>query len=446
MKDFLSRIFRLRSGEAGIVLVLSFLLLANSIAGEISGIMSISNFVEEGGINGILLVWLVDMLLMLLMTGLQSLFIDRFDRLTIMRWMTLGFVMAFVILRLFFVFGAPGWLNYGIMFLLSTQQLLIFPLFFWILANDVFDMAQTKRLFPLIAGWGFIGSLAGIGFTAVQPGLFERAGVRNEEVLAFTVLIYLLIYIALQTGFRKVRLRKTVRKSETMRQTLTEGWGFVREVPSFRYLTLAILALALCDVVIEFRFLAIADALYPDPARYQQFYSLYRLGFILVAFAIQTFLTSRIINRVGLKNTFLVLPFTAFAGAVWMTALPGIVSGVGGMLLQKLPQNTVDESARKALQALVPEERRGRVSIFVDSYLYTGGSIVGVIVTLTIVLLGIWLGIANYFYVYLAVAAAAALFAIWAIFKMRTVYDSSLFNWRLKRRQRRASVLDKLDF
>jgi len=40
----------------------------------------------------------------------------------------------------------------------------------------------------------------------------------------------------------------------------------------------------------------------------------------------------------------------------------------------------------------------------------------------------------------------AALFAIWAILKMRSVYESSLFNWRLKRRQRRTSVLDKLDF
>jgi hypothetical protein len=29
---------------------------------------------------------------------------------------------------------------------------------------------------------------------------------------------------------------------------------------------------------------------------------------------------------------------------------------------------------------------------------------------------------------------------------MRKVYDKSLFNWRLKRRQRRSSVLDSLDF
>jgi hypothetical protein len=30
--------------------------------------------------------------------------------------------------------------------------------------------------------------------------------------------------------------------------------------------------------------------------------------------------------------------------------------------------------------------------------------------------------------------------------RMRTVYDTSLFNWRLKRRQRSAGVIDKLNF
>jgi len=446
MKDVLHQLFRLRPGELGLLLVLGLLLLGNAVAGEIVGIVSISNFLEAGGVNGILLVWLIDMLLMLLMTGLESLFIDRFDRLTIMRGMTLVLVGAFVVLRLLFVFKAPDWLNYGVLFLLSSQQVLVFPLFFWILANDALDVAQTKRLFPLVAGLGLVGSLAGIVFTAVQPRLFALAGVRDEEVLSFVVLIYLLIYVVLQVGFRKVRLRQTVKRSETVRETLTEGWGFVREVPSFRYLMLAVLALAVCDVVIEFRFLAVSDAAFPNPDQYQVFYSLYRLGFVLTAFGIQTFLAGRIINRVGLKNTFLVMPLAALSGAAWMMALPGVVSGVGGMLLQKLPLNTVDESARKAFQALVPEERRGRVSIFIDSYLYAGGSIIGILVTLAVVLAGLWLGSPYYFYVYLAVAAAAALFALWATLKMRRAYDSSLFNWRLKRRQRRASVLDKLDF
>jgi AAA family ATP:ADP antiporter len=81
-----------------------------------------------------------------------------------------------------------------------------------------------------------------------------------------------------------------------------------------------------------------------------------------------------------------------------------------------------------------------------DTYLFATGSIIGCLVAGAIVLAGLRLNIANYFYIYLAFVVLAALFASWAIFKMREVYDSSLFNWRLKRRQRGASVLDKLEF
>jgi AAA family ATP:ADP antiporter len=162
----------------------------------------------------------------------------------------------------------------------------------------------------------------------------------------------------------------------------------------------------------------------------------------LIAFAVQGFLTSRIIEKINLQNTFLILPFAVLAGATWMMALPGIISGVGGMVLLGLTRDTVNESARKAFLALVPEERRGRVSMFMDSYLPAVGVISGSLVTGAIVFVGLQLHSTMYFYVYLAVAALAALFAIWAIFKMRAVYDSSLLNWRLKRRRRAASVLD----
>lgn len=442
MKDFLTRLFRLRPGETGIVLVLGLVLLSNSVAVQVSGIAAISNFLSEGGVNSILIIWLVDMLLITLMTGVQSLIIDRFDRVKLMQGMAFGFALVFTTLRLMFTFQAPGWLNYSLLYLVSDQQWLIFPLVFWILANDVFGMAQAKRLFPPIAGWGFVGKLLGIGIAAVSPDLFARLEIRPEELLTFNVLIYLLVYLLMLGGLRKVKVRQTRQKRETVRETLTEGWGFVREVPSFRHLMLAIVALTLCDTIIEFRFYVVSDVVFSDPGSYQHFLSLYRLGFTLSAFAVQSVLTSRIIDRVSLKNTFLILPFTVLAGATWMMARPGIISGVGGMLLQKLPQHTVDESARKAFQALVPEERRGRVSIFMDSYMFAGGVIIGCLVTGAIVLVGLHWDIPDYFYVYLAVAALAALFAIWVIFKMRAVYDSSLLNWRLKRRQRATSVLD----
>ncbi|MGC9356351.1 MAG: hypothetical protein ACP5GX_00705 [Anaerolineae bacterium] len=446
MENFISRRIKIRREELGLVVILSVLLLINSIAGEISGIISISNFLDTSPVNGMLAVWLADMALMLLMTGIQSLFIDRFDRLTIMRWMTLAFVIAFIILRLMLTFNAPGAISYALLYLLSTQQLMVFPIFFWILSNDVFDMHQTKRLFPFIAGWGFIGSLLGTLFATVQPALFARANVSDTEVLTFNVLLYLLIYLALQLGFRKIKMRETVQQVETVRETLTEGWNFVREVASFRYLMFAMAALAICDVIIEFRFLAVSDAVFTDPAAYQRFYSIYRLIYILGAFLVQTFITAAAINKLGLKQIFLLMPIATLASIGGMAFLPGLIIATGGLLVEKLAAYAVDEPARKAFQALVPEERRGRVSIFMDSYLYAGGSIAGILLTGLITLIGKSLGVENYFYAYLALGAVAAGFAIWAVFKMRAAYDQSLFNWRLKRRQRRSSILDKLDF
>jgi len=435
------------------VLTLGLLLLSNSVAQQVSGIVAISGFLSEGGVNQILIVWVIDTLLIILMTGLQSLIVDRFDRITLMRWMIFAFALVFVVLRLMFTVQTLGWLNYSLLYLVSEQQWLFYPLIFWVLANDILDMAQTKRLFPLIAGWGSAGKLLGIGIALLSPGLFSRLAIKPEEVLTFNVLIYMLAYLVMLAGLREVKVRQTRQKPETLQETLTEGWAFVREVPSFRYLMLSIMALIVCDTIIEFRFLAVSNQVFSDASSYQTFFSLYRLGLVLASIAVQGFLTNRVIARISLKNTFLILPFTALAGASWMMALPGIISGVGGVVLQKLPAITVDQSARKAFQALVPEERRGRVSMFMDSYLFAGGTIIGCLVTGAIVFVGPLrgfvgpqMGSSRYFYVYLAIAVLAALFAIWAVLKMRTVYESSLFNWRLKRRQRRSSVLDKLDF
>ena len=95
---------------------------------------------------------------------------------------------------------------------------------------------------------------------------------------------------------------------------------------------------------------------------------------------------------------------------------------------------------------MVPEERRGRVSVFMDSYLYSAGSIVGSLITGAIIFVGMRLGLPQYYYAYLAAAVAAAGIGLWAALRLRQVYDSSLLNWRLRRRSHRSSVMDRLQF
>jgi MFS family permease len=343
-----------------------------------------------------------------------------------------------------FALNVPDIITYSLLYLLAEQQLIFFPLVFWTLGNDLLSMAQARRLFPLIATGGFIGQIVGLLITAFSTVLLLRSGLVTEDLLLLNVAVYIGAYLLVLRGLRRHNVRKRPHKQEALREMLTEGWGFVRQVPSFRYLMLALIGVNVCLTINEFHFLAVSSSEFVTTETYQRFYSLMRLGLTLAAFAVQGVVTSRLLEKIGLKNAFFGLPGSLFAGALWMLAMPGLVGVTGGFLLGKLTQQTIDESARKAFQALVPEERRGRVSMFMDSFLFAFGTIIGCLITGSILLLLPLLPALSGPALYLPISALVALLSLWLIIQMRSVYDSSLFNWRLKRRQRKSSVFDKL--
>jgi MFS family permease len=170
------------------------------------------------------------------------------------------------------------------------------------------------------------------------------------------------------------------------------------------------------------------------------------MAIAIVAFAIQGFITSRIVQRFQLKNTFLVQPFVAFGSTLAMILSPEVVSATVSSLILKIGRNTIDESTRKAFQGFIPEERRGRVALFTDNYAPAVGMVFSALATLGIIYLCQQYKIPNPFYIYLGLSLLCAAIAIAAYLRMRKVYDSSLFNWRLKRRKRGGDVLSKLEF
>lgn len=444
MPSSLQKFFKIRAGETHLVLVMGGVILSNALAQKISEIVSVSNFVTDVGTLQFLGVLIVTSSISLVITGLQSLLVDRFNRIQLLRIIGLSLGIAFVVLRLLVLSKAPSWLTYGLFYLLSDQQLVFFPMAFWVLANDMFDVAQSKRLFPLLGSIGFVGSLLGIGITAISPAFFQWIAINPEEILMVNILIYFLLYVVLTWGLRGIQLRQVRHKSESLQKTFSEGWNFIQDVPAFRYLTITIVGIIICETTIEYHFLAMSEATFTNPNQFQLFFSLFTLGRIIIYMVVQAIFTQRIMQAIGLKNTFLIQPISSLLGSISMMVFTGIGSGITGVLFQKLPQYTIDETARKALQGFVPEERRGRVSLFMDSYLGSLGVIIGALLTGIIVLVGQSIGFHSCLYVYLPLAAIASLTAIWATLKMRSVYDKSLFNWRLKRRQRGKNILDKI--
>ncbi|HNO93945.1 MAG TPA: hypothetical protein PKJ84_07230, partial [Anaerolineales bacterium] len=153
------------------------------------------------------------------------------------------------------------------------------------------------------------------------------------------------------------------------------------------------------------------------------------------------------LSKIHLKEAFAVFPVSlAIASGVALS-----VSSVFGAASARFVARTVyagwDDPARKSLQGLVPDEKRGRISAFMDSYFITTATVIGcivLIILLTLVSNSI-ITSALAITIYLSIALVAALLGIIAFIYLRRVYDTSMLNYRLARSKRK-SVLDGIEF
>jgi ATP:ADP antiporter, AAA family len=180
---------------------------------------------------------------------------------------------------------------------------------------------------------------------------------------------------------------------------------------------------------------------------FQSFFALYSLAVAITSILLQ-FLSGRVIEKFGIKKSFAFLPFSMLLASVINFLIPGVWGSAPVQGVTRVTLDTVDQSNRKAYQALVPDEKRGRVSIFIDSYLPSLGTILGSLLAFGIISWGLSKDMARETLssIYLGVGIIAAIIAVIAFFLMHSTYDQSLLNWQMKRRSRGSSVMDLLDF
>lgn len=442
----LRRLFRFREGEGRLVLLLGALLLINSIAMQVSYVASVSGFLSEGSVGGIVVVWLASYLLTLGISAAQFVIVDRFNKRSLLIGVAVVFALLLYVVWWMGKLGAPGYLTYGLLYVIAEQQWLFFPLAFWALANDTFTMAQAKRLFPVIASIGFAGKLIGLGLSALAPTLAGRFSVALPELLLLGFVLYLLAAVVTTRLPVPRGSSRVPEKAQPLRETLAVGFDFVRDVPVFKYLAIAVCVLAGAETILEFQFLVQTERAFARPEQYQTFYGAYRLFTTVTAFALQATVTSRLIERLTLRNASLVTPVTLFAASGLMLAFPTFLASALGITATRVVRDTIDESSQKALQAVVPSEKRGRVSVFIDSYVLALGTVAACLLLLAILgLERVW-GPTVARTLYLTLAFTATAVGVWASVRLRNVYENSMLNWRLRRRQRGGGVIDRLDF
>jgi len=150
---------RLKLGEWKLVLPLLGVLAINTLVLEIADVVATSGFVSKVGPAQVPWLWLADMAATLLLSGFYALVVDRMSRVQLVGLLLGGAALAYLVIQSLLSYGAPEGVTYFLLYILSDQQLIVFPLAFWALANDMYTPSEAKRLFPVIAAGSALGSM-----------------------------------------------------------------------------------------------------------------------------------------------------------------------------------------------------------------------------------------------------------------------------------------------
>ncbi len=438
------RILNIRSGEYKAFALFSIIIALNMLTLEATFVVSTRGFLEVIGIVHLPLLWIFDMVLILIGTTIMAAVIDRWPRKEFLRWIILGLAFLYLLIRVLFSLGVPGWGTYPALYVIAEQQMLVIPFVFWALANDLFTIQQTKRLFPMIAASGVVGGIVGNTIAASMARYITTRGGETYELLSLNSVLLLLAFVAYEVLGHKVFTRSDQgRTLGSLRKMFADGWDFVKNVEIFRYLTIVMLGMGFALTLIEYKFLDILNASFQG-SDFQSVFGLMRIGQTVVIVTVQILLAGRLLNKFELKRIFMFLPAASLILLIGILVFPGIFMILLARLLGRAALYGLDEPARKSLQGLIPDEKRGRVSSFLDGYLLALG-VIGACLFLLVLLWaerGGWLPFGWAAWVYLLVGVIVAAGTLWAARKMWLHYDQSMLNFRLARRKRGSDLID----
>ena len=241
---------------------------------------------------------------------------------------------------------------------------------FWAFANDLYNEADGKRLFPLFGLGTSIGAVAG---AAVAKTLISRVG-SLEMMPVAAVLLVASAGVAQWAHRREVSHPRDAESRAAASSAIggTAGEGF-RTVLAQRYLLLiALFSLVftmvktngdyvLARIVEDAAHQAVAaGTLHPDRVRdyIGGFFAGYTLWVDILSLVLQGVVVSRLVKYFGIGFAFMILPVVAVADATIMTVWPLLAAVRVGKTVESGIDYSVNNTVRNLLW--LPTSRRAK--------------------------------------------------------------------------------------
>ncbi len=237
---------------------------------------------------------------------------------------------------------------------------------FWLLANDIFNAREAKRLFGFLGAGAISGGIFGGYMTK-----YMASRLNTENLIIFPVVfIAVCILLVLLVWSRTTRQRRAKRHfARTIRGVAPKPASPARIIPGSRHL-LFLTGLVWVSVCVgnlaDYQFSAIASRSITDADKLTAFFGFWMSNLNVLSLLIQFFITSRVIRYSGIGVSLFFLPISLLVGTLTVMVNPALWSAVFIKTSDGAFKHSINRAATELLYLPIPAEIKNRTKTFID--------------------------------------------------------------------------------
>jgi AAA family ATP:ADP antiporter len=231
----------------------------------------------------------------------------------------------------------------------GSQAMMLLP-HFWGLALDVWDSRRARHVFPLLAGCGLIGGLAGGAFAAWSTPLVQRVG-----LMWFMVALLTMAHV-LTRIVERFRARRPV---PVEAKSTASRWEIIRRSKYIKILAAGLALSVIVGTLVDFQFKYYIQHIYPSPGALTRFLGKFYVVLNSAALLFQFGAAGWLMQRLGLGAASGLQPTSILMLSAWVALSPGwwainALRTIQGVISQSLGK----ASTEIYYAAIRPHERR----------------------------------------------------------------------------------------
>jgi hypothetical protein len=302
--------------------------------------------------------------------------------------------------------GLEGW-RIPALYVWVEVANVILGLEFWLMASDLVDSRQAKRLFALIAGGGSL--------TAVLVGSQLKGLVKVHGAAGLLPLMAAFTLAAGMVGVLAGRL-PTVAQPQPRRRKIDSRRRFDGYLTS---IAIVVCAAAVASTLVDYQFKIVAASSIHSEADLVGFFGMFSAATGFSTLIFQFVLTGRILSRAGIVAGLALLPLGLGAGSAYLLLSPVLAAAVLAKFSDGTLKFTVHNAGLECLWVPVPYVRRQMVKPWINGTLKSSAEGLS--------------GLATFFlvkavplpFLSLVVLAACAVW-VWTLVRMKGFYSRAL--------------------